>query len=501
MNNTFKRPQAPKLNLDNTTSKKPRVLSHEFDAENSLVEQYLEEKEVDQIKIVPSDPPKKAPANANKSANRSIRPIQGNPALTDCSVEFNFLEKKTIYLHDFNEDDKLALISDCVKFGGNIVDSKYDRVVDYCIAPALGYSTPKIPVNYKHFVNNFWVEACMKVNLCVEDLYYYKPFLDLAPNEKCLMGENLVVSNYKEDERGYIFILGAALGGNISDVFRKADNPILITPLPVGAKYTGAINWKLPVISVQWLVECYNKKRRVNERPFLVGDSITSRVNIEEEENDLEGSHNSMMSPPHLDDSNVSKQDKSFTSKKSTSNDESSDEEQPVKPQMMATESPLIRPKRVTELNPTTPIWKFASPRANTASTSPASPVTPQFNFDRGHNISDLTKDMPSPQRHITYDALKEAYESESSQARRLKVLCETPLAATNFKNSPMPALPECMQTPKENLSFWPDASPESQIYHKRKFEVLDMYYLPDSESTKKKYAPKPVVSFISYLI
>jgi hypothetical protein len=86
------------------------------------------------------------------------------------------------------------------------------------------------------------------------------------------------------------------LGGKFSNNFKKSANPILISPVAEGKKYDAAILWGLP----DWLLECYEMKKRVNEEPYLVGKMKPSNKNSV-----VEDSQDSMLSPTHLCDKRI----------------------------------------------------------------------------------------------------------------------------------------------------------------------------------------------------
>jgi hypothetical protein len=87
------------------------------------------------------------------------------------------------------------------------------------------------------------------------------------------------------------------------EIFAKRDkrgakqSTHLICNSTEGPKYTAAINWKLPVVEVKWLLACLKAKLWVSERPFLVG-SATEVTPGKPEPKDLEIAENP---PPEAD--------------------------------------------------------------------------------------------------------------------------------------------------------------------------------------------------------
>lgn len=53
----------------------------------------------------------------------------------------------------------------------------------------------------------------------------------------------------------------------------------LVCPTPEGNKYNAAVKWKLPAVTADWLKSCAAQSKRVDETPFLVGETIGT-INI-----------------------------------------------------------------------------------------------------------------------------------------------------------------------------------------------------------------------------
>jgi hypothetical protein len=130
-------------------------------------------------------------------------------------------------------------------------------------------------------------------------------------------------------------------------------------------------------------------------------------------------------------------------------------------PAPVSTSTPAPRPKRVSQLNPKTPI------------TPVDSPVT-------AGNITDLVAELPTPNRSLIYRTLKEFEGKETPQSKRMKRLLATPGAGSNSDEMPTPKIPDELKTPSAKLYGWrEDASPETVWMHKRKMDVRDTFYRP----------------------
>ena len=76
--------------------------------------------------------------------------------------------------------------------------------------------------------------------------------------------------------------LAQALGMVSQEVFAKREkngakkNTHLVCKGAEGTKYDAAINWKIPVVSYEWLLKCLEYKTWVSEEPFWVGKASVS---------------------------------------------------------------------------------------------------------------------------------------------------------------------------------------------------------------------------------
>lgn len=52
----------------------------------------------------------------------------------------------------------------------------------------------------------------------------------------------------------------------------------MVCPTPEGNKYNAAVKWKLPAVTAEWLKTCAIQLKRVDETPFLVGETIGTQI-------------------------------------------------------------------------------------------------------------------------------------------------------------------------------------------------------------------------------
>lgn len=284
-------------------------------------------------------------------------------------------------------------------------------------------------------MTDLWLEESIHENCCLDVSYFYQPFQKLALEEQPLKGELFVVSNYKGREREFLSALIHNLGGTPLDMLKRNDFPTLISRNTDGKKYEAAIIWNLPVLTSQWLLECCQKKKRVNEIDYLVGASKTSQRN--------ELSNLSVL------ETNTSK---------------------------LNIERKTLESCKNIEVEPS---CKLQTPKTPVACTQEEDDFI----------ISKICSDMPTPQREITKKVLLEINYKMSPKTRRLQKLLNTPAHVQDAfdPSSPVPDLPECMKNPPISYAIRPNASPENQWFHKRKLEALDQQYVLVSKEKRSK--------------
>lgn len=112
----------------------------------------------------------------------------------------------------------------------------------------------------------------MKVNKLVPIEYYHKHIPHTADAQP-LEGMTIVISIYSLLERDFIDSIAQLLGANVNKTFVKKEKPLLICPSAEGSKYEGAIKWRYPVVTSEWLLQCAKEGKKVPYSSYLVGDS------------------------------------------------------------------------------------------------------------------------------------------------------------------------------------------------------------------------------------
>ncbi|XP_055635302.1 DNA topoisomerase 2-binding protein 1-A [Toxorhynchites rutilus septentrionalis] len=271
MNSTFKRPEAPpKFRLDDPKPGPSRVSGIEDD----ILQQYMQKNISVQL---PPLEAKKTPDVPSASASVSGSATQDSEF---DSQESEFMLGKTLFIYGFSEEDATQIVTDCENCGGTIVDENYTDVADYIVLPTCSIGEIEFTVKGRETVNCIWLESSIQDGLCYPLEYYFQPILYGENDPKPLEEEILVISTYSGAERNYLIALGGVLGAKVEDRLVRKAAPIVICKEPSGAKYEAAIKWDLTVVNAEWLRDCLKHKRRMNEEPFLVGNSTCSSKNI-----------------------------------------------------------------------------------------------------------------------------------------------------------------------------------------------------------------------------
>lgn len=422
LNGTFKKPIIPKLFLDGERDVEENV---------NMVNQYLN------------------PSTSSESSYNHSRIVK-------------FLTGKNIFVYGCSSsEESMEIIEKVEELGATLVDATFKNTVDYIITPNVSATSFDHGIKkFKHLVNMLWLVESAEAGSICDVLFYHKPLVEytFGSEELPLGNEKIAVTNYKGNSRTQIESLVKALGGEYSETLRKSDNAILISPDAVGKKCQSAKDWNFTIIKAEWLVECYEKRRRVNENPFLVGGTNPSKKNIENEEDSVVLSSQDVLSSSHRFNS--------FDPQVENFDDDD--------PHSTPKVNRVVERLKMTEIK--TP--------------SPSSEKTSQY-------VSEIINGMPTPVREITRAVLLEANAPNSSSPRRKRFQEITTTPGNKIKNISLET-PELLRAPLGDFVLRPNASPESQWHQKRKLEGLDNNYVPQPKKFRIKDIPQetPTVSF-----
>jgi len=163
----------------------------------------------------------------------------------------------------------------------NLKEVKHDDqcIIDYLICGAEIDEKKIIALRYKNIISDIWLLDCLNENIVIIPPRWYHHFYPRNRNiSKILQNENIVATNYNENERNCIQNVVIALGGNYSNSYIPLNFPILLSEASYGRKCEAAIKNNFPILKVEWLIKCYNNQLRCDENEYLVGGK-ESRLN------------------------------------------------------------------------------------------------------------------------------------------------------------------------------------------------------------------------------
>ncbi|XP_043677454.1 DNA topoisomerase 2-binding protein 1 isoform X1 [Vespula pensylvanica] len=180
----------------------------------------------------------------------------------------------TFVITGFSDDEVQDSIS---ALGGEVVSNIYSGIPDFAVVPTCGASL-RHAVN--EIVTDLFVEDCRNQEQIVDVEYYHKPFSiskDINPLTGCIV----TLSMYTGVERMYLSRLAEELGAICQDILARKTNEEkntyasthLVCPTPEGHKYKAAVKWKLPAVTAEWLKDCGTRVKRLDETPYLVGET------------------------------------------------------------------------------------------------------------------------------------------------------------------------------------------------------------------------------------
>ncbi|XP_071855891.1 mutagen-sensitive 101 [Bombus fervidus] len=218
------------------------------------------------------------------AADDTAVPINQTSTMND-----RLFEGLTFVVTGFNEEDNFV-VETIMAMNGKVVSSTFAGIPDYGVVPKCG-APLKHTVN--EIVTDLFIEDCVNQEQIVEIMYYHKP-LSIKKHSTPLSDCVITMSTYVGVERTYLITLAAELGAMCQDIFVRKTNlekniyrsTHLVCPTPEGNKYNAAVKWKLPAVTAEWLKACAVQSKRVDETPFLVGETIAPERPTETNETD-----------------------------------------------------------------------------------------------------------------------------------------------------------------------------------------------------------------------
>nr|XP_012145489.1 PREDICTED: DNA topoisomerase 2-binding protein 1 [Megachile rotundata]XP_012145498.1 PREDICTED: DNA topoisomerase 2-binding protein 1 [Megachile rotundata] len=245
----------------------------------------------------------KTPSTSVSVKNKCLADDSAVPISQMSTLNDKLFEGLTFVVIGFNDEDSYVAET-IIAMGGQVVSSTFSGIPDYGVVPKCGASL-KHTVN--EIVTDLFIEDCVNQEQIVEIMYYHRP-LSIKKYLNPLSGCVITMSMYTGVERTYLATLATELGAMVQDIFVRKTNlekntygsTHLVCPTPEGNKYNAAVKWKLPAVTADWLKSCAAQSKRVNETPFLVGETMAPERSSQSDDGDtsLSKTNTSQMRPP-----------------------------------------------------------------------------------------------------------------------------------------------------------------------------------------------------------
>lgn len=192
------------------------------------------------------------------------------------------LNGKNVLIYGFTQDNEIIQnMQELEKTGANVVDTYYNKTLDYIITPMVVLKSDFPTMKSHHIVNDEWLAESLIEGRCLDMKFHHHPIFLSHCVKDILKGETFVLSSYEIDhERPYIKVLIKHLGGITIESLKKNDDVILLCPIEEGKKYDAAKNWKMTALRAEWLYHCYKHQTRYDETDFLLKNTNPSKRNI-----------------------------------------------------------------------------------------------------------------------------------------------------------------------------------------------------------------------------
>uniref|UniRef100_A0A1I8Q5H1 BRCT domain-containing protein n=1 Tax=Stomoxys calcitrans TaxID=35570 RepID=A0A1I8Q5H1_STOCA len=397
--------------------------------------------------------PNNEPAKTTNAVQLQAQPsdLTNASGITIDYENLDFFQGMSLYIdkQHFPEEFYTQMISECEAAQGNIVPATFRDPVDYAIVSFEStLDASNLPVKARHIITELYVESCMKVNKLVPIEYYHKHIPHTA-NSQPLEGMTIVISVYALLERDFIDSIAQLLGAKVNKTFVKKERPLLICPSPEGSKYEGALKWRYPVVTSEWLLKCAEEGKKVPYAVYLVGESPddfppsptlrernTSTARKAAEKSTTSTPHN-QQTPQRMDFVGVENNEGSATLTEADNQVAAPDTFTPLRNKRV---SELAGPGRVTRQS-----------LSNTSGSGSDSPHTPtnnyakaSYNFDFMENI--LAEIENEEERECLREVINEMKNNQTPELERFRRQACTPV---NRKIPTPKGIPDFCTTPE----------------------------------------------------
>ncbi|XP_006169340.1 DNA topoisomerase 2-binding protein 1 isoform X2 [Tupaia chinensis] len=203
--------------------------------------------------------------------------------------EEGVFSRKSFVVLGFSDENESNIASIIRENAGKIISLPSKTVADYAVVPLLGC---EVEAPAGEVVTNTWLVTCMDCETLVDPKSspLFTPvsmMTGVTPLENCVIS----FSQYAGAEKESLVFLANHLGARVQEFFVRKSNAKkgmlasthLILKEPSGSKYEAAKKWKLPAVTIAWLLETARLGKKREETNFLIENSPKEEQDLETE--------------------------------------------------------------------------------------------------------------------------------------------------------------------------------------------------------------------------
>ncbi|CAO2633792.1 DNA topoisomerase 2-binding protein 1 [Lemmus lemmus] len=190
--------------------------------------------------------------------------------------EEGLFSQKSFLILGFSIENEYNIINIIREHAGKIVSLPSRIVADYAVVPLLGC---EVEATVGEVVTNTWLVTCIDYQSLVDPKSnpLFTPvsvMSGMTPLKDCVISFSQCVGA----ERDSLVFLANHLGASVQEFFVRKSNAKkgmlasthLVVKEPTGSKYEAAKKWRLPAVTIPWLLETARMGKRADESHFLV---------------------------------------------------------------------------------------------------------------------------------------------------------------------------------------------------------------------------------------
>ena len=197
------------------------------------------------------------------------------------STQQNFLTDKTFFVYGFEKKQQDLLENIVFERGGFIGQLDASQDIDYCNSSNIlivSHKTSRSSLQslailrtFTTVVSEFWIELCMANKRCIEPASYPPASLLQSYPVDQVTYSAINCSGFSGIESLHLKKKITLMGAKYDEVFRSTTSILVCKDFALSAeKIRHANEWKITVVSYQWLWSCFSQSRFVPVDDFLL---------------------------------------------------------------------------------------------------------------------------------------------------------------------------------------------------------------------------------------